>query len=78
MTQREKRRALRLKTTQVNIHSLYSNINHAFCFNLSAKESWELLTKISKESWYLEHGTKPADRLDKNVVKIISMEERCI
>jgi hypothetical protein len=32
--------------------------------------------KISKEAWYLEHGVKPSDRLDKNVVKIISMEEK--
>jgi len=71
MTPREKRRAARLKTIKVTKTSLYSKDNHGFHIGLSPLESWELLAKISKESWYLETGQVAPSFLDKSQVRVL-------
>lgn len=78
MTQRKERREERLKNIKVKKLSLHSKENHSFHIGLSALESWELLSKISKESWFLETGQKAPDCVDKTVVKILSKERECI
>ena len=71
MTDREKRRVKRLKTLKVNKTSLYSKDNNNFHIGLSPLDSWELLARISKESWYLETGQKALTFLDKSQVRIL-------
>jgi hypothetical protein len=51
--------------------TLYSKNNHSFHIGLSPLESWELLARISKESWYLETGQIAPNFLDKNQVRIL-------
>lgn len=74
MTEREKRRIDRLKSIQVKKTSLYSKENSSFHIGLSPMESWELLARISKESWYLETGEKAPDVLDKSKIRIFRRE----
>ena len=74
MTDREKRRAQRLKTIKVTKTSLHAKEHDSFHTGLSALESWELLAKISKESWYLETGQMPPASLDKNKIRIFTRE----
>jgi len=74
MTPRERRRAERLKITKVNKISLYSSDNHSFHIGLSPMESWELLSRISKETWYLETGTKAPTSLDKSKIRIYTRQ----
>jgi hypothetical protein len=71
MTAREKRRAQRLKTLQVSKTSLHSSDSNSFHIGLSPLESWELLSRISKESWYLETAQVAPDFLDKSKVRIL-------
>ena len=71
MSDREKRREKRLKTLTVNKTSLYSKDNNSFHIGLSPLDSWELLARISKESWYLETGQKAPTFLDKAKVRIL-------
>ncbi len=78
MTPREMRREERLKNIKVTKLSLHSKEDHSFHVGLSALESWELLSKISKESWFLETGQKAPNHVDKTVVKILSKERECI
>lgn len=72
MTERQKRREARLQTIQVNTMPLHSTNNHAFHLNLSTQESWELLMRVSKESWFIETGEKASERLDRSVMRIVS------
>ncbi len=71
MTSRDERRAKRLKKMKVTKTTLYSKNNHSFHIGLSPLESWELLARISKESWYLETGQIAPNFLDKNQVRIL-------
>jgi hypothetical protein len=71
-TDRQKRREKRLKNIKVKKISLYSEQNSSFCVELSPLESWELLARISKESWFLETGTLAPDILDKTKVQIFT------
>ena len=75
MTESEKRRESRLKTMQVKKTSLYSSENNSFCTNLSPLESWELLSRLSKELWFLEKGELAPNKLDKQKVKIFIREK---
>ncbi len=72
MTEREIRKAKRLQTIVVNKTSLYSDDNSALHIGLSALESWELLAKISQDSWFLETGKVAPLSLDKSKVKIFT------
>jgi len=74
MTPREKRRAERLKTIKVNKISLHSSDNHSFHVGLSPIESWELLSRMSKEAWYLETGKKAPTSLNKSKVRIFTRQ----
>ena len=74
MTQREKRRAKRLGNMRISKTSLYSTDNNSFHIGLSALESWELLARISKESWYLETNQKAPNSLDKSKIRIFTRE----
>jgi hypothetical protein len=78
MIQREKRKQNRLNNTQVNKTSLHATEHDSFHIGLSDMESWELLSKISKESWFLKTGQKMPNRLDKSIVKVFSRESECI
>ena len=71
MSDREKRREKRLKTLTVNKTSLYSKDNNSFHIGLSPLNSWELLARISNESWYLETGKEAPTFLDKAKVRIL-------
>jgi len=71
MTPRERRRAERLNSITVTKTSLYDKNNHSFHIGLSPLESWELLARISKESWFLQTGRKAPDFLDKTKVRIL-------
>ncbi len=71
MTNREERRAKRLKNITVKKIDLGSEEDSAFHFNLTPRQCWELLSKISKEAWFLESGQKAPDKLDKTKIKII-------
>ena len=74
MSDREKRREKRLKTLTVNKTSLYSKDNNSFHIGLSPLDSWELLARISKESWYLETNQKAPNSLDKSKIRIFTRE----
>jgi len=71
MTEREKRRAKRLKNIKVTKTTLHTENNHTFHINLSPIESWELLARISKESWYLETNKVAPTSLDKSKMRIL-------
>ena len=71
MTERQKRRVERLGNTIVQKIDLKSEENSAFHFNLTPLESWELLSRISKDAWFLESGQKAPSKLDKTKIKII-------
>ena len=74
MTQREKRRAKRLNSIRISKTSLYSSENNSFHTELSPLESWELLARISKESWYLETNQHAPNSLDKSKIRIFTKE----
>lgn len=74
MTEREKRRAKRIKTIVVNKTSLHSGEDSALHIGLSPLESWELLARISKESWFLETGRVAPKYLDKSQVTIFQRD----
>lgn len=52
--------------------ALHSREHNSFHTHLSIKNSWELLAKLSKESWIDKMGTIPDDRVDKSIYKFIS------
>ena len=66
----EQRRKERQKNIKVNFTTLHSKDNNAFHTNLSLIEAWELLAKISKESYFLQTGQKAPNFVDKNRVII--------
>ena len=76
MTEREKRRAKRLNTIVINKTSLHDN-DSSLHICLSPLESWELLARISKESWFLQTGTVAPDHLDKSKVTIFQRDKSC-
>lgn len=76
MTDKERRREERLKCLTVTQIGLHDEDNHAFHLSLSPRASWELLTKISHEAWYIQTGQKAPTRLDKNMVHIITKDMR--
>ena len=71
MTPREKRRQQRLNSIKVTKTTLYAKDNHSFHIHLSPRESWELLARISKESWFLETGQVAPTFLDKSQMRIL-------
>lgn len=71
ITAHEKRREERLKIIKINKTTLYSEDNNSFHIGLSPLESWELLARISKESWYLETGQIAPSSLDKSKIRIL-------
>ena len=71
MSSREERRKKRQQNIKITKTTLYSKENSAFTTHLTVLESWELLAKISKESWYLETGKKAPNSLDKSKILIL-------
>ena len=66
----EQRRKERQKNIKINFTTLHSEDNNAFHTNLSLIEAWELLAKISKESFFLQTGEKASNFVDKSKVII--------
>ncbi len=74
MTQRERRREKRMKTMVVEKKSLHCEDNSALHIGLSPLESWEVLTRISKESWFLQTGKVAPMHLDKSKITILKRD----
>ena len=66
----ELKKRRKLKNMKISKVSLHSEDHHSFHIDLSPLESWELLARISKETWYLETGKPAPDFLDKTQVRI--------
>ena len=64
------------KKATVEKLDLHSKDHHSFHLDLDDKASWELLGRISKETWRLQTGVVPPFRVDKSVFKIISLHEK--
>lgn len=62
----------RMKVKKIDLHSCENNGLH---IGLTPLESWELLAKISKESWFIETGIIAPNKLDKTKVKIIKLKD---
>jgi GTPase Era involved in 16S rRNA processing len=71
MTARQQRRKERQKTMQVVKTSLRSDANNSLTSHLTPSQSWELMTRIARESWFLQTGQEVPDRVDKTYVRII-------
>ena len=69
------RAAQRRKKATLNIVSLHSNDHHSFHLHLSLKDSWELLAKMSQDTWREETGQTPPSRVDKSIYKFISQRK---
>ena len=54
------------RNTSIEIKSLDSSDDNS-TKTLSPLEALELVAKLSKESYFLQTGTKPSDRVDKSV-----------
>lgn len=63
--QRSKNRAVKVEIGKV------AN-SDSFTTFLSPLESLELVSKISKESFFLETGSVPDDRVDKNICRVFA------
>jgi hypothetical protein len=40
--------------------------------NLSIKEAWELVARLSKDGWFMQTGKKAPNFLDKTKIKIVN------
>lgn len=45
--------------------------HHSFTCSLSISESISLVSRLSKESYFLETGIVPTDKVDKSIVKVL-------
>jgi hypothetical protein len=72
MTARQQRRKERQKTITVVKTSLYSDRNNSFSSHLTPMQSWELVMRISRETWSIQNGQDFPERLDKTHVRILS------
>jgi hypothetical protein len=61
----------------LNSVRLNSNMNNPYTEHLSASDSWELLARISKNSFFLCTGKIAPDFVDKTIVKVFQ-RKKCI
>ena len=71
----KKRAKERRKKATVKKLDLHSKDHHSFHLDFDDKASWELLARISKETWRLQTGVSPPFRVDKSVFKIIPLHD---
>jgi hypothetical protein len=64
MEQRALKRKNLIKIKKIDLHS---NEHHSFHNHLDVKESWEILTRLSKEAWIEQTGKTPPLRVDKSI-----------
>jgi len=73
MQERVDERRRKMTLNKVHLHAPEHN---SFHISLSLKDSWELLAKLSEEAWIEKTGTIPSSRVDKNICRFISLEEK--
>uniref|UniRef100_UPI00404706EB hypothetical protein n=1 Tax=Aliarcobacter sp. TaxID=2321116 RepID=UPI00404706EB len=60
----------------VNKCDLHSVEHHRYHFELNDTQSWNLLYKLSLKDWELQNNQKAPTKVDKNIVKIINLEDK--
>lgn len=63
------KRKTNLTYTKMDLHS---DKHHSFHIHLDAKNSWELIARLSQEAWIEENGQLPPKRVDKSIIKFIT------
>lgn len=76
MTDLEKRAQERRQKATIQKVDLHSNRHNSFHTHLNVKQSWELLSKLSKEAWIEQTGKIPLNRVDKSVHRFISLDKK--
>jgi hypothetical protein len=72
MSTLQERAIKRRKSTTFLKVSLHSVWHHSFHIHLDVKDAWELLARLSKESWIEKTGRIPASHVDKSVYRFIT------
>ncbi len=70
----QERTKLRRKNITFQKIDLHSPNYNSFHTHLDTKNSWELLAKLSQESWIEETGVIPINRVDKSIYKFIKLK----
>lgn len=73
--QRAAIRRAKVTVKKVGLHSFEHNSFHA---SLDAKQSWELLAKLSQEAWMEQTGKLAPLRVDKSICRFIKLSERVL
>jgi len=75
MKDRAKKRKRYITYSKIDLHS---DSHHSFHLHLDDKSSWELLSKLSKEQWYRQTGSKAPKHVDKSFYKVIRFgQDKC-
>ncbi len=73
MEQRAAMRKTKITVNKVGLHSSEHNSFHTF---LDAKQSWELLAKLSQESWIEQTGQVAPLHVDKSICRFMKLYDR--
>lgn len=68
LEQRAAKRKQKITLKKLDLHSIEHNSCHT---HLNAKQSWELLAKLSQESWIEKTGKIPSNTVDKSIYRFI-------
>lgn len=71
--QRAEARRKKITLKKLNLHSSEHNSFHP---TLSVAKAWELLTRLSQESWIEKTGQFPPSRVDKSIYKFITISSK--
>ncbi len=73
MEERAQERRKKSTLTKVGLHD---KAHHSFHLHLNTEQAWELLARLSKESWIAETGEIPPERVNKSICRLIVKKSR--
>lgn len=76
MLSMQERADVRRKRITIQKYNLHSSEHHSFHLHLNLKESWGILSRLSREAWREKTGKEPILSVDKSICKFISLAQK--
>ena len=68
-------RAKNRKKRFVQINSVKIEDSNSFCIDIEDNNLWKLMSRLKEEKYHQQTGKKASKRVDKNIVKIMTLDE---